>query len=1744
MLDKGKRVNRFLALIMVCMIIVGQIAAVAPVSLAGTTDTGPALVITGTGINQDVFISAADWNAMQERHYSSNNSYNFHKILKVRGYDLFDLIGTSNLKTDQDYPVRFIASDGFSLTKSVQNLKSLSYYQHFTSADAVQVAPMIGYYYKELISDDTPEPPVAWTDQTLTTADADANAPRIYFGQNGIDDKNQSNFVRSLVRIVVGEERPSIFTVRGTGVNAETSFNITRLKSLPAAYQFNEPYAYTTQNGNQTANIKGVDLWYLLNTVVGIKDAAAQVQFVCSDGYIVAPVSQADLANPALKYVLAYEVNGAAISDDSGKACLRIYRKQASAGELYTITKAISAVEINGQAPSTDFSTSPFKHITYTGLPYNVDSITGATMTIEGPGVETYRALSLAQIEGANAGLFRGAYAETVNGQEVQSTYEGVKVSYLLDNFISLRSNAGTVVFKDKSRQTIAEYSLDQIRRTTYRNNTTGAANLPMIVAYGINEVPLVYSNVDTGYVAAKRNDNGCFKLICGQNAAGDAAPAMSNVAYMYVKEADAAGVYEHTQAPYNDPQYTNYILTLTGSGLGKEINFSVADLEAMQSLQVEKEYSLSNSAYFWYYNKYKGIPLWDLLVQQGLDPNIPETTPVSFEAADYYNVAPMTIADIKNDNLYGYYEKSVMDLGNGTFDGSGVAPLNTDYPVLIAYGFNGYPYVIRATDPGYNSGLGNNGGPLRVIFGKKSYGDINGSHQVQLIKRIIIGNDTTLSTHSYSPYSTLGTSPITIKVVAEDGSTIKEQAFSVKDIEDMLYGAAVPKATADSAREKQKYFTKISGTGDKISDLYEGVGLNYLLFQKIGLPGTTGTVTFTDQASTGTLTVPLQDIVKSDYFNEVTGSTNLKPVLAFAKNGYPMVKTKTDTGYIATGYNNNGPLVALFGQTTAGAPGANLANVQKITVQITSDKWAHMKDPYQQYTADTLTVKGSGVRAEHSVTVGQLESMQNYIINGNYCLANSASEKTVAGYRGIDIYEYLRKVVGFTAGATSVTFKSADATSQTFTMEQLAKRDYINELSSGDSLPVMLAYGKNETPLVANTSSPGYVASVQNDGGPLRLIIGQSTAGDLNASKTVASVKEIIVEAAAGDSWKHDHGAYTGYQDQAVLRVTGSQIKTPRTFNLRQLEAMNQYIIRDIYNSETPVEGIILRNLIKDVVGLQDGVSEPSSIRVFSGAGFNQIANTNQVLNGVVNSKGLTKEIILGYGVNGYPLVPQTDSNGYVNNNQFGPVRLIVEENTSMWIKWTDCIVVGTGSYEQPQASDVITEPGGSEPNLVAPEPRDWSIYRNDNSSGLPAASVRCVTPDGAGGLWVGTNGGGAAYRNPNGQWTTYDKTNSPLPHNTIYAIAVDNAGSVWFAGGSPEAGMGIVCKEGQQWTIFNKTNSPLPADFAQAIALDNQGGAWFGTSAGPVYRDKDGNWTVQDKTTLPASSVTAITPDNQGGVWFGFYPDQATTDAPYKGGYAYRNAQGQVTAYSEESTDFAGKWVRSIAIDPNGGVWVARFGKVDYIAPNGTKTVYAQDSDLLPFLSTGDSIRAVVPDKTGGLWIGTTTSGLFYRYANGDFSNYNAGNTWPITQFNSVWTINAGANGGLWLGTNGGVAGFGKTATSKGVYTVAPVPDAAYAAGTTSSGINTMTVNSGINGFKYFAVTITPVTPHNGNETVIFTHLRAGRQLGINAAKADFDFVQTAEAGFNVQAGDVVKAYLVDDLTNNILINPVVLQ
>ncbi|MBD2847443.1 choice-of-anchor I family protein [Paenibacillus sp. IB182496] len=110
---------------------------------------------------------------------------------------------------------------------------------------------------------------------------------------------------------------------------------------------------------------------------------------------------------------------------------------------------------------------------------------------------------------------------------------------------------------------------------------------------------------------------------------------------------------------------------------------------------------------------------------------------------------------------------------------------------------------------------------------------------------------------------------------------------------------------------------------------------------------------------------------------------------------------------------------------------------------------------------------------------------------------------------------------------------------------------------------------------------------------------------------------------------------------------------------------------------------------------------------------------------------------------------------------------------------------------------------------------------------------------------------------------------------------------------------------------------------------------------------------------------------------------------------------------------------------------------------------------------------------------------------------------------------------------------------------FAVTGIADEAHYAVTREQGKVQMTVNEDVSGLVTFGASVSAIAGHEGNETVVFTLRRGGEQLALSAVRGDLDSgTLTPQAQFNVQAGDVVEVYVVDELTNDPERQPVVLQ
>lgn len=96
---------------------------------------------------------------------------------------------------------------------------------------------------------------------------------------------------------------------------------------------------------------------------------------------------------------------------------------------------------------------------------------------------------------------------------------------------------------------------------------------------------------------------------------------------------------------------------------------------------------------------------------------------------------------------------------------------------------------------------------------------------------------------------------------------------------------------------------------------------------------------------------------------------------------------------------------------------------------------------------------------------------------------------------------------------------------------------------------------------------------------------------------------------------------------------------------------------------------------------------------------------------------------------------------------------------------------------------------------------------------------------------------GGGLAIFDGKSKWKIYNISNSKIPENWIYSVALDKESKVWV--GTFSEGLGVF--DGKQWMTYNKTNSLLKDNKVTFIHIDKQDEILLGTQSELVFILKD---------------------------------------------------------------------------------------------------------------------------------------------------------------------------------------------------------------------------------------------------------------------------------------------------------------
>lgn len=147
--------------------------------------------------------------------------------------------------------------------------------------------------------------------------------------------------------------------------------------------------------------------------------------------------------------------------------------------------------------------------------------------------------------------------------------------------------------------------------------------------------------------------------------------------------------------------------------------------------------------------------------------------------------------------------------------------------------------------------------------------------------------------------------------------------------------------------------------------------------------------------------------------------------------------------------------------------------------------------------------------------------------------------------------------------------------------------------------------------------------------------------------------------------------------------------------------------------------------------------------------------------------------------------------------------------------------------------------------------------------SPGGPANSIRAVTRDRSGHLWIGLTNGGLAQLGDHGNLKISYGPKEGIPSGPVNCILADETNRLWVG-----TKQGLALIDGRRVKVFT-TRDGLPSDNIRRLILGRDKSLWVGTTEGVALR-RDEHFGII--STLPSGSVEAIVEDREDNIWITF--------------------------------------------------------------------------------------------------------------------------------------------------------------------------------------------------------------------------------------------------------------------------------
>ncbi len=312
------------------------------------------------------------------------------------------------------------------------------------------------------------------------------------------------------------------------------------------------------------------------------------------------------------------------------------------------------------------------------------------------------------------------------------------------------------------------------------------------------------------------------------------------------------------------------------------------------------------------------------------------------------------------------------------------------------------------------------------------------------------------------------------------------------------------------------------------------------------------------------------------------------------------------------------------------------------------------------------------------------------------------------------------------------------------------------------------------------------------------------------------------------------------------------------------------------------------------------------------------------------------------------------------------------------------------------------------------------FTIFNSGNTKGLSGNRIISLFEDDSGVLWVGFESGGMA-RYANGKFTSFTAQNG-APDGAYRILDSDRDGNLWIAS---------ITNNPDESRLNSFSNERFKAFSAEeglsegiiGFAEDNKDDIWVSTTRG-LYIYENGKFRFVTETNKPS----VINPRKDGGLWVsndellsqydnGVFTRLKETKANYGGTLYEKNdllwlfVDGAKPKYRQDGQFIEADLphtLRAIINDKEGNLWIGTIGGGLVRLREKKLKTYTRDEGL-----AADDVSAITEDKNGSIWIANYQ---LVQLKDGKLTTY------PETA--GVETLFADSDGGLWFKTKAHLA------------------------------------------------------------------------------------------------------------------------